>query len=112
MISPEYDEKAVETVNKNIVSEVKYASPTPVQQSWDAPSHPRKLWRKLDLLVLPLISMIFFLFSLVSHRIPQPVAKCSFALIQDRYSIGNARVAGLQEALHITDEQVRFKACS
>ena len=68
MTSPEYDEKAVETANKKVVPEVEYAPHTFVQQSRDAPSYPPKLWKKLDLLVLPQISMVFFLFALVSHQ--------------------------------------------
>ncbi|RPD64219.1 MFS general substrate transporter [Lentinus tigrinus ALCF2SS1-6] len=86
MSSTAHEQKAVEMFNKIPVPELEFAPPTPDLQSRDAPADS-KLWRKLDLLVLPLISMIFFLFSL------------------DRYNIGNARVAGMQQALHITDQQ-------
>ncbi|TFK91208.1 MFS general substrate transporter [Polyporus arcularius HHB13444] len=46
-----------------------------------------KLWTKLDLLVLPVVTMMYFLSSL------------------DRSNIGNARIAGLQKELHMTDYQ-------
>ncbi|RPD53169.1 MFS general substrate transporter [Lentinus tigrinus ALCF2SS1-7] len=46
-----------------------------------------KLWTKLDLLVLPVVTMMYFLSSL------------------DRSNIGNARIAGLQKELHMSDYQ-------
>ncbi|KAI0312052.1 major facilitator superfamily domain-containing protein [Amylostereum chailletii] len=48
---------------------------------------PLKVWRTMDLAVLPVTTMMFFLSSL------------------DRSNIGNARVAGLQEYLEITNEE-------
>ncbi|KAL1946351.1 hypothetical protein VTO73DRAFT_15478 [Trametes versicolor] len=46
-------------------------------------------WFKIDILILPVVTMMFFLSSL------------------DRSNIGNAQVAGLQEQLRISDNQVR-----
>lgn len=52
------------------------------------PSHAAKwAWLKMDLTILPVISMLYFL---------------SFL---DRSNIGNARVAGLEKELHMTDKQ-------
>ncbi|EIW60615.1 MFS general substrate transporter [Trametes versicolor FP-101664 SS1] len=48
------------------------------------------VWAKMDLIVLPVTTMMFFLSSL------------------DRSNIGNARVAGFQEQLGISDEQFSF----
>ncbi|KAI8998868.1 MFS general substrate transporter [Trametes punicea] len=48
------------------------------------------VWAKMDLIVLPVVTMMFFLSSL------------------DRSNIGNARVAGFQEQLGLTDEQFSF----
>ncbi|KAI0646817.1 MFS general substrate transporter [Trametes meyenii] len=48
------------------------------------------IWAKMDIVVLPVTAMMFFLSSL------------------DRSNIGNARVAGFQEQLGITDEQFSF----
>ncbi|KAI0665059.1 MFS general substrate transporter [Cubamyces menziesii] len=56
----------------------------------DAPSSSSSIWAKMDLIVLPVTTMMFFLSSL------------------DRSNIGNARVAGFQEQLGITDEQFSF----
>ncbi|KAL7283188.1 hypothetical protein ACG7TL_002615 [Trametes sanguinea] len=49
-----------------------------------------RVWTKMDLIVLPVMTTMFFLSSL------------------DRSNIGNARVAGFQEQLGITDEQFSF----
>ncbi|KAI0716360.1 MFS general substrate transporter [Earliella scabrosa] len=46
-----------------------------------------KLWAKMDLFVLPVVTILYFLSSL------------------DRGNIGNARIAGLQEVLHMTNDQ-------
>ncbi|RPD55939.1 MFS general substrate transporter [Lentinus tigrinus ALCF2SS1-6] len=78
---------AVETLDEKSVVHLECAPPALDVESRNVPPHMAKLWRKLDFLVLPIISIIYFLFSL------------------DRYSIGNARVAGMQKALHITDDQ-------
>ncbi|KAI0670626.1 MFS general substrate transporter [Trametes maxima] len=48
------------------------------------------IWAKMDIIVLPVTAMMFFLSSL------------------DRSNIGNARVAGFQDQLGITDEQFSF----
>ncbi|EIW55358.1 MFS general substrate transporter [Trametes versicolor FP-101664 SS1] len=45
------------------------------------------VWRKMDWVVLPVVTMIYFLSSL------------------DRSNIGNARIAGLQKELHMSDYQ-------
>ncbi|TFK91202.1 MFS general substrate transporter [Polyporus arcularius HHB13444] len=87
MSSSDRDQEAIEVADEKSISHFEYAPAVLDVASRDAPPHLAKLWRKLDLLVLPIISIIYFLFSL------------------DRYSIGNARVAGMQNALHITDEQ-------
>ncbi|KAL7277412.1 hypothetical protein ACG7TL_009274 [Trametes sanguinea] len=53
----------------------------------DAASKTGTVWTKLDLIVLPLVTTIYFLSSL------------------DRSNIGNARIAGLQRQLHMSDDQ-------
>ncbi|KAI0739201.1 MFS general substrate transporter [Daedaleopsis nitida] len=59
----------------------------------DAHDHARsdpamsKIWRKMDLYVLPVVTIMYFLSSL------------------DRSNIGNARIAGLQQKLHMSDTQ-------
>ncbi|KAI0781188.1 MFS general substrate transporter [Trametes elegans] len=55
--------------------------------STPAPTPVRNVWAKMDLVVLPVTSMMFFLSSL------------------DRSNIGNARIAGFQAHLGISDEQ-------
>ncbi|KAI0720823.1 MFS general substrate transporter [Cerioporus squamosus] len=88
MSSSDRDQEAVETGDEKSITHLEYAPAVLGDaESHNAPPHLAKLWRKLDLLVLPMISIIYFMFSL------------------DRYSIGNARVAGMQDALHITDDQ-------
>ncbi|OSC96591.1 MFS general substrate transporter [Trametes coccinea BRFM310] len=53
----------------------------------DAASKAGTVWTKLDLIVLPVVTTIYFLSSL------------------DRSNIGNARIAGLQRQLHMSDDQ-------
>ncbi|KAF8815171.1 MFS general substrate transporter [Phlegmacium glaucopus] len=50
----------------------------------------RQAVRKLDYIILPMMTMFYFL------------------LYLDRTNIGNARVAGLQKDLHLTDEQYQI----
>ncbi|KAL4255545.1 MFS transporter superfamily protein [Pleurotus pulmonarius] len=50
----------------------------------------KRVWRKLDLYVLPVVAMFYLL---------------SFLLSQDRTNIGNVRVAGLQKDLKMTNNQ-------
>ena len=75
-------------------------------------------WLKVDLVVLPVISIMYFLSSLVrsaSERLSGSPSLTvltwvyisgSSRLIKDRTNIGNARIAGLQQQLHISDDQV------
>ncbi|KAJ2993567.1 hypothetical protein NUW54_g7700 [Trametes sanguinea] len=53
----------------------------------DSGSKPAPVWAKLDFVVLPVVTMVYFLSSL------------------DRSNIGNARIAGLQKQLHMSDDQ-------
>ncbi|KAK0482857.1 major facilitator superfamily domain-containing protein [Armillaria luteobubalina] len=51
---------------------------------------PRRVWLKLDLFLLPVLAVFHFLL---------------FLLAQDKTSIGNARIAGLQRDLQMTNNQ-------
>ncbi len=107
MSSSDRDQEAIEVADEKSISHFEYAPAVLDAASRNAPPHLAKLWRKLDLLVLPIISIIYFLFSLVRMCLCVSVSPdADNAYVQDRYSIGNARVAGMQNALHITDEQV------
>ncbi|KAI9066852.1 MFS general substrate transporter [Trametes sanguinea] len=53
----------------------------------DSGSKPAAVWTKLDFVVLPVVTMVYFLSSL------------------DRSNVGNARIAGLQKQLHMSDDQ-------
>lgn len=83
-----------------------------------------KLWTKLDLLVLPVVTMMYFLSSLVSLTITLQAPVLPWAAFkshrthhhcgavpyhQDRSNIGNARIAGLQQELHMSDYQVLLR---
>lgn len=62
-----------------------------LSESIEADPHlERKVLRKLDLLLMPLMSLLFLF------------------LFLDRANIGNARVAGLQKAIHATDYQYQL----
>lgn len=62
-----------------------------LSESFDAdPDLERKVLWKLDLLLMPLMSLLFLF------------------LFLDRANIGNARVAGLQKAIHATDYQYQL----
>jgi len=63
-----------------------------------------KVWRKVDLYVLPVVAMFYLLSFLVSHLLQDVEAK-PFMLRQDRTNLGNARVAGLQKDLKMTNKQ-------
>ena len=63
-----------------------------------------KVWRKMDLYVLPVVAMFYLLSFLVSHLLHYVEGK-SFMLPQDRTNFGNARVAGLQKDLKLTNKQ-------
>jgi len=63
-----------------------------------------KVWRKVDLYVLPVVAMFYLLSFLVSHLLQGVEAK-PFTLLQDRTNLGNARVAGLQKDLKMTNKQ-------
>lgn len=62
-----------------------------------------KVWRKLDMWVLPIASMFYLLSFLVTHPF-YPGEMCADHH-QDRTNFGNARVAGLQNDLKITNRQ-------
>ena len=63
-----------------------------------------KVWRKMDLYILPVVAMFYLLSFLVSYLLPDINYK-PFTLPQDRTNFGNARVAGLQKDLKLTNKQ-------
>lgn len=65
----------------------------------------RNVWLRIDLFLLPIVTIIFFLSFLVSTSVS---SKSSLAdrHPQDKGNIGNARVAGLQQQLHMSNNQV------
>ena len=70
---------------------------------------------KLDLLVLPMVAMLSCLAGLVCrHIFPHSWLKPMTTIIKDQGNVGNARIAGLQQTLGMSDEQVRVRipACS
>ena len=67
----------------------------------------KTIWRKLDFYILPVVAMFYFLSFLVRvgrcflFRMNSD-GRCDY---QDRSNIGNARVAGLQQDLKMTNYQ-------
>ncbi|KAI0742020.1 MFS general substrate transporter [Daedaleopsis nitida] len=60
---------------------------TPVAELTDDSLVPSSVWAKIDLCILPVVSLMYFLSSL------------------DKSNIGNARIAGLQQRLDINDKE-------
>ena len=78
----------------------------------EASSCKSRVWWKLDLLVLPIVGILSCLTCLVRHdpflhMLLNPMTTA----LQDLANVGNAKIAGLQQKLGISDEQVRFPAC-
>lgn len=70
---------------------------------------PSPVWWKLDLLVLPIVFMVPFFSCLVRHTSLHRTLFTALTIdlhFQDAANIGNARIAGLQQNLGISDEQV------
>lgn len=65
-----------------------------------------RVWRKLDYHVLPIMSM-FYLLSFLARTAtrPSPVGLLMYHNLQDRTNVGNARVAGLQTDLGMSNKQ-------
>ena len=66
------------------------------------------VWRQIDLWVLPMVTMLFFLQFLVRNAADHGYHRVltDRRLIQDKGNVGNARVAGLQKELGMSDTQV------
>jgi hypothetical protein len=79
-------------------------------------------WRKLDMYILPIATMFYLMsflvrfvfYSLTKHSSCYHARRESLILRkQDRSNIGNARVAGLQKDLKMSNTQVRLAiSCS
>ena len=71
-------------------------------------------WSKVDLVVVPVVTTMYFLSSLVSLVLQYAHLCGSHGNMgslgppspQDRNNIGNARIAGFQDDLHLSDTQV------
>lgn len=63
------------------------------------------VWRKLDYHILPLMAMYFFLSFLVCTSILSSHSVLKYHALQDRTNVGNARVAGLQKDLGMSNKQ-------
>lgn len=67
----------------------------------------KKLLRKLDAVLLPLLALAYLLAYMVS--LPSRVFRCTHAMTdtgwQDRNNIGNARIMGLETNLHLSSQQ-------
>lgn len=77
------------------------SSPGPVHD----PVMERRVWRKLDMWLLPVVTIFYLLNFLVSLEHPQPYLSSAHLVTQDRSNIGNARIAGLQKDLKMTNKQ-------
>lgn len=66
MSSADYESRVLETLDEKSVSHLEYAPTVLDAESRHVPLHVARIWRKLDLVVLPIISVIYFLFSLVN----------------------------------------------
>ena len=76
----------------------------------EASSRDSRVWLKLDLLVLPMVAMLSCLAGLVCrHIFPHSWLKPMTTIIKDQGNVGNARIAGLQQYLGMSDEQVRVR---
>ena len=67
----------------------------------------RRAWLKMDLLALPFVTAIYLLYTIVSTVAISLRASLLTTGWQDKANVGNARIAGLQEKLHMSDTQVR-----
>ncbi len=65
----------------------------------------RRVWLKLDLFLLPVMGMFYFLSFLVRFSLSFLLPSITERSPQDRVNIGNARIAGLQHDLQMTNKQ-------
>lgn len=82
----------------------------PYLQHGDDSRMEKRVWRKLDIHLLPLTTMFYFLSFLVGSSYFHPlvqllILKRRLRHTQDRANIGNARVAGLQKDLKMSNTQ-------
>ena len=79
----------------------------------EASSCKSRVWWKLDLLVLPTVGILSCLACLVRHDFfLHMLLNPMVTALQDLANVGNAKIAGLQQTLGISDEQVSLPACS
>jgi Fe2+ transport system protein B len=63
-------------------------------------------WRKLDCYILPIATMFYLLSFLVGYFLVYLLTTSFTCITKDRSNVGNARVAGMQKDLHMTNNQV------
>lgn len=69
----------------------------------EAAALDQRVWRKIDWVVVPLVTMFYLLSWLVCSELSLILP---LNLFQDRTNLGNARIAGLQKDLKLTNNQV------
>jgi len=68
-----------------------------------SPERASKVWIKLDIWIVPMVTMLYLLSFMVRDSLCRPRICAESA--QDRVNLGNARVAGLQADLGLTNHQ-------
>lgn len=65
----------------------------------------RRVKWKIDLLILPLLSTVYFLASMVYHKMNRLLACASADVSKGRSDLGNAKIAGMSKELQLTPKQ-------
>lgn len=65
----------------------------------------KRVWLKLDFYLLPVVAILYLLSFLVRNCRYNVCILRTYQRYQDRTNVGNARIAGLQSDLHMTNHQ-------
>ena len=65
----------------------------------------KRVKRKIDLFILPLIAITYFLAQMVCQKLHLPVMANKLIIEKGQSDLGNANVAGMSQDLHFTSKE-------